>query len=140
MARTASFEKDPWTSKLRLDVPVKRMLIPVTVDHVNKARWIRFWDPVSVAIQDYLCEHACAEVFWNSDGFRPRYASDDARIGIHYERRRIEPDKLVYESKNYWIPLPRRATTAMWKLVNGTIDDFEKFTMALDLPTLVLKE
>ena len=139
MIRTTSFERDAWSSKLRLDVPVKRMLIPVTSEHVNRAVWGRFRDPVSMAIQAHLCEHACVEVFWNSDCFHPQYADDDARIGLHHEMLRPEIDRLIEERRNYWLPLPRRATAAMWKLRNSTIDEFKEFTMALDLPIYVLR-
>ena len=108
MTRTATFESSPWSSDLTPEVPVSRIRLEINAEHVSAATWRRYQDPVSLALRTHLSPHACASVFWNSDGFAPRYSDDEARIGIHQEVQDPETGRFDREL-HYWLPLPRRA-------------------------------
>ena len=131
-ARLITYEESPW-DPTTIQALAKRFLIHVSRQHVEEGRWTRFADPVSLALQVHLSDRSCAEVFWNSDGFGPRYPGDDARIGIHHEVS--DPDTETFVTENhYHLPLPRRATQAMWKLRRHGIHSFQPFTMAVYIP------
>ena len=132
MSKTATFEAKPWVASSEGEAPAQAIAIDVTQEHVDNGYWVQFRDPVSLAIKEKLGECACAEVFWNSDSFGPRYASDDARIGIHVEI--LNDYGRCIGERHYWMPLPRKATRAMWKLRSEGIETFEPFTMQLNLP------
>ena len=133
---TTIFEESPWRATTARTAPARRVTVEVTRAHVESARWRRFQDPVSLAVHDHLADHACAEVFWNSDSFGPRHAQDDARIGIHVETQ--DQDGTVNGEEHYYTPLPRRTARAMWKLSQEGIDTFRTFRTAVQLPLAAL--
>ena len=126
MTRTRSFETSPWSHTPTPEVPVARIRLRLTVQDVEEATWSLHHNPVSVALHRLLKDQACATMFWNSDAPAPQYAGDDARIGIHISKENGED--------SYWMPLPARATRAMWKLRCGGMPAFQPLTIALDLP------
>ena len=130
MNRLRSFEPKPWTRDRTDPVPISRIKIPLTAEHIEEATWSLYHNPVSVALRPHLNEHTVASLFWNSDSFGPRYFDDDARIGIHIENADGE--------SNYWLPLPVRATRAMWLLRSRGLPEFRPLTISLDLPTAAL--
>ena len=134
--REQSFETEPW-SRTRHAAPARNLTVTVTRDHVERAYWTKFMDPVSLAMKEALNEHACAETFWNSDGFQPRYPGDAARLGIHLES--LEPETGRMQEKSYWIPLPRRAASAMRKLSREGIVSFQEFRMRIWAPAQALR-
>ena len=136
--RTVPFESHHWNPASARPVPARRVTINISLEHVQEATWTRFRNPVSLALDPYLNEHACTDLFWNSDGFRPRYPEDDARIGIYQEVQNPETGAYDQEAE-YYIPLPRRATRALWNLSREGIEAFRPINMAIDLPLTVLK-
>ena len=138
MTRTATFESTPWSSDLTPKVPVSRILLEINAEHVSAAIWKRYQDPISLALRTHLCSHACATVFWNSDSFAPRYPDDEARIGIHLEVHDPETGRFDREL-HYWLPLPRRAARAMWKLRCQGAQYFTPFRTILHLPKNALE-
>lgn len=136
---TRAFESSPWRSwEMTPEVPVRRILVHVSREHVEEATWSLYWNPIAIALKPHLAERACASMFWNSDSFGPRYSDDDARVGVHQEI--YDPDTGHFiEELHYWLPLPRRATKAMWKLRCQGIDSFTPFNVALTLPTATLR-
>ena len=130
MTRLRSFEPEPWTRDRTDEVPITRVRVPLTVDHIEQATWSLYHNPVSVALAPHLNEHTIASMFWNSDSFAPRYHDDDARLGIHIEHEDQE--------SSYWLPLPVRATRAMWRLRSRGLPAFQPLTISLDLPTAAL--
>ena len=136
--RTATFESSPWSSDLTPEVPVSRIRLEINAEHVSAATWSRYEDPVSLALRTHLSPHACACVFWNSDGFAPRYSDDEARIGIHLEVQDPETGQFDREL-HYWLPLPQRAAQAMWKLRYQGAQYFTPFRTTLHLPKNALE-
>ena len=130
-ART--FETSPWSGD-SIQTEATRVDVAITGNHVSRARWARHADPVSLAVNEILRDGACADLFWNSDGFHPRGHDDDARLGVHVEDPQAEGGEV-----HYWQPLPRRAERALKKLyVNGT-EGFRPVTIRLYLPARALK-
>ena len=136
---TRVFESSPWSSReITPEVPVRRILAHVSREHVEEATWSLYRNPISIALTPHLAERACASMFWNSDSYSPRYPEDDARVGVHLEIYDPETGHFV-EEHSYWLPLPRRATRAMWKLCCEGIYTFQPFNVALTLPTATLR-
>ena len=133
---TAMFEASPWSPAERIEAPARTIRVQITRQHVEEARWRRFQDPISIALRDHLQENACAQVFWNSDSFAPKDSGDDARIGIYIENR--DPENGRTTEEQYHLPLPRRATQAMWKLRNQGDATFTPFKTILTLPAKAL--
>ena len=131
--KTATFEKEAWTPWDVHEVPAKQITVTITKEIVDEARWSRFQDPVSLAIRPLLNEQSCVQTFWNSDSWSPQGAHDDAKIGIHVEDR-------GQGELSHWLTLPRRATSAMWKLRSRGIEEFEPVTMKLTLPASALRD
>ena len=136
--RTVPFEASPWRASSARAVPAKRVTVEISREDIKEATWSRFNNPVSIALQEHLAQNTCADLFWNSDGFTPRYPDDDARIGIHQEVLHPQTGRLERE-EHYHLPLPRRATRAMWLLRKDGIDTFSTIRMAVDLPTACLR-
>ena len=133
---TTEFETSAWKTWDTVQAWARQVEVTITREVVDRARWRQFMDPVSLALDQVLQKHACAQVLWNSDGFRPRYAGDDGRIGIHVE---IQDDSgLTIREESYWTPLPQRAARAMRKLAREGAEEFESLTMRLKLPTVAL--
>ena len=133
---TAIFETSPWSPGERIEVPARTIRVQVTHEHVERALWRRFQDPVSIALREHLQENACAQVFWNSDSFAPQDSRDDARIGIYIEK--TNPENGQTTEDQYHLPLPRRATQAMWKIRSQGHSTFKPFTTILTLPAHAL--
>ena len=119
-------------------VPVRRVKATITKEHIKAASWSLYHNPVSLALQEHLSRDACASLFWNSDGFAPKYPEDEARIGIHQEVNDPESGSFL-EELHYNLPLPRRATRALWKLRRQGIETFNPFIIQVDLPEAALK-
>lgn len=132
---TTTYETSPWSRDTH-DAEARKLTLQVTQDHVDRARWIRFNDPVCQAVNDALGENACTELIWNSDGFHPRCHDDDARIGIHVEI--TDPATGRTTEYSYWQPLPRRAERALKKLYNRDARGFQPFTMRIAVPAAAL--
>ena len=132
MGRTRAFEPTPWSPSRTEAVPVTRARVPLTPKDIEEATWSLYRNPVSIAIKRLLNDRSCAAMFWNSDAPAPQHASDDARVGIHVETATGE--------SSFWLPLPVRATRAMWRLRQGGIAAFMPLTMALDLPVMALPD
>ena len=130
MPRLRSFEPDAWSTSRTEPVPCSRIKVPLTLEHIEKATWSLHHNPVSVALRTLLNENSCATMFWNSDSPSPLYHDDDARIGIHVETPAGEV--------SYWLPLPVRATRALWRLRSRGIDAFQSLVMSLDVPQCAL--
>ena len=135
--KTASFERDAWRSWDRHEAPARTVTVTVTAEHVSQAYWARFRDPVSLAIRPLLNERSTVQMYWNSDSWAPMGAYDDARIGIHIEPER--PEEGDEEEGAHWLPLPRRATAAMWKLRSKGSAQYTPVTIKLTLPAAALK-
>ena len=143
---TAMFETSPWSPRETIEVPARTIRVQVTQEHVGQALWTRFQNPVSIALRDHLQENACAQVFWNSDSFGPQDSGDDARIGIYIENTHPEngrpgskyPLHGQTTEDQYHLPLPRRATQAMWKIRSQGDSTFKPFTTILTLPAHAL--
>ena len=131
-----SFEREPWEPWNNVWASSKQVDIIIMRKHVEFGMWSQFRDPVSLAIKEQLNGHSCAQLFWNSDGFRPQYHNDTARIGIHTEI--YDEDKKCIREDSFWIPLPQRTTRAMWKLYKEGIDSFKPVTMRTKLPVVAL--
>ena len=130
MHRTRRFEPDAWSRALTHAVSVSRVRVTLTRQDIEEATWNLYRNPVSIALKKLLNDRSCATMFWNSDSPAPQHPGDDARIGIHVETSTGE--------SSFWLPLPVRATRAMWRLRQGGIAAFQPFTMALDLPLAAL--
>lgn len=130
MHRTRAFEPAPWSQSRTEAVPVTRVRVTITSRDIEKATWSLYWNPVSIALKRLLNDRSYAAMFWNSDAPAPQHAGDDARIGIHVETTNGE--------RSFWLPLPVRATRAMWNLRQRGIAAFTPVTMALDLPVMAL--
>lgn len=135
--REVAFLTEPWSPRPPALFPARTVNVAVTKEHVEQGYWRRFRDPVSLAIREILAENACADLFWNSDSFAPRYHDDDAMIGIFVEVPPDEPSGRCVEYAMH-LPLPVRATRAMWRLRCQGIDTFRDFTMRLQLPVMAL--
>ena len=133
--KLVTFETSPWSGNA-IATPARHIRVRVTREHVDEAFWRRFKDPVSIALKEHLHENALPDVFWNSDSFAPRYAGDEARVGIYTEGRDAQTGR-IWEAE-YHLPLPRRAAQAMWKLRNQGIEAFRPFTTILAIPASAL--
>ena len=133
---TALFETRPWSPGTHVRAPARSIIVEVTREHVNQAYWARFRDPISIALRDHLHPDASSDVFWNSDSFGPRYHDDDARISIYVEQ--TDPDTGRTTDARYHLPLPTRATRAMWKLRKQGVDTFQTLRMRVRIPTAAL--
>ena len=131
--KTPIFESDAWMPRDAHEAPARQVTVTITEEIVDQARWSRFYDPVSLAIEPLLNEHSCVETFWNSDSWAPRGAYDDARIGIHVEIDGHDP-------LSHWLPLSRKATQAMWKLRSKGLEHFTPVAMRLTLPVSALRD
>ncbi len=127
-----SFEKSPWNHRTTRS-PGQRLLVHVSREHIQQARWSRFLDPISLALRQHLSHHACADLFWNSDGFGPRHPGDEARTGIHHEIHDQATGDFI-EELHYHLPLPHRAARTMWRLRQQGIETFRPFNMSIHLP------
>ena len=124
-----AFETSPWAGA-HCKVPAKLVTVSIIQEHFQNAKWTRFCDPVSMALNELLNDGACADVFWNSDSFGPRYYGDEARIGFHIEDHPVE--------SHYYVPLPRRTADVMWKLRR---DGFiYPFSMKASIPVAALAD
>ena len=133
---TAEFERSAWQAWDTVHTPARQVDITITKEHVDRALWGRFHDPVSLAVEPVLQKNACVQVFWNSDSYRPLHAQDDARLGVSVE---IQDDTgHTTREESYWVPLPRRATRAMLALARRGPDNFTPVTMRVKLPTIAL--
>lgn len=131
--RMITYEDSPWDPAGFHQAPARRVTVHVAQTDAEGAAWTRFDDPISRAIQRHLSEHACADVFWNSDSFGPRHPTDDARITIHQDC--YDPDNgLLVNEFSHSLPLPTRAARAMWRLRTLGIAQFRPFNMRIDLP------
>ena len=130
MPRLRSFEPDAWSTSRTDPVPSTRIKVPLTLEHIERATWSLHRNPVSLALRPLLNEESCATMYWNSDSPSPLYHDDDARIGIHVETRDGE--------QSYWLPLPVRATRALWRLRSCGIEAFQPLIMSLDVPQCAL--
>lgn len=128
---TKTYETSAW-SRDTVEAQARNMTVEVTRDHVERGHWRRFADPVSLAVNEALPEHACASVFWNSDGFRPRHAGDDARLGFYVEVTDPETGRTTEEE--YWLLLPRQAERALKRLSIQGSSSFQPFRMRLAVP------
>lgn len=134
---SATFEPSPWSPGERITAPARNVRIQVTREHLEKALWRRFHDPVSIALKEHLQENACAQVFWNSDSFAPQYPGDEARVGIYVESR--DPRTGRSTEQEYHLPLPQRAAQAMWRLRSQGPQAFRPFTTNLTIPVQALE-
>ena len=130
MNNTVDFAIKPWGPLHENKILSKYITVAITNEHIDKSVWRRFMDPVSIALNEYLNDYSCADVFWNSDGFAPYDAQDDAYIGFHIENPTNE--------YSYYTPLPLRATKAMWKLRKNGQNNFDQFKMRVPIPLLAL--
>ncbi len=135
---TAMFETSPWSPGERIAAPARTIKVEITQDHLEEARWRQFQDPVSIALREHLQENACAQVFWNSDSFAPQDSRDEARIGIYIENK--DPENGQSTEDQYHLPLPRRATRAMWKIRSQGASAFKPFTTHVTLPAQALAD
>lgn len=135
--RTAEFLTEPWSPHPPALAPAREVRVEVTRKHVDQAYWLRFQDPISIALRECLNEDTCADVFWNSDSFAPLYHDDEAMIGIYVE---IAPENNDQPSEQhaFHLPLPVRAARAMWRLRNRGAEEFRDFTVRLTLPECAL--
>ena len=118
-------------------VAAQRTAVAITWDHLERAVWRQFHDPVSQALRELLNDHATAYVFWQSDGWRPRYPDDEADVRLAMEVQDDEgryTGQLLYETR-----LPRRATTAMKRLAGVSRGQFSPVAMSIDIPVPMLK-
>ena len=136
-AREVAFLTEPWSPHPPVMIPARTVNVTVTRQHVEQGYWSRFRDPVSLAIREILAENACVDLYWNSDSFAPRHHDDDAMIGIFVEVPPDEPGGRCVEHAMH-LPLPVRATKAMWRLRCLGIDTFRDFNMRLWLPAMAL--
>ena len=134
---TAKMEHNILPLDAEAQVEVKRVSTIVTVDHVENGRWARFRDPVSLAIRELLNENSCCDVFWQSDGWRPRYSDDEADIGIYTEIY-DENGKFIKEMC-YKVRLPRRAEKQMRRVAGVSSGIFEPVPIAVDIPVMSLR-
>lgn len=130
MSTMAKFKESPWSTSPPIEIPSKYLIVDVTADHVAQSIWTRFMDPVSIALKEKLNDCACADTFWNSDSFSPSHTNDDAYIGIH-----VEASDKEY---SYYVPLPTRATKAMWKLRTQGCHTFKSFKIRIPVPLIAL--
>ena len=135
--RNRTFEESPWSGDT-LEAECRNVTLKVTNEHLDQGRWSRFLDPVSLAVSETLGEHACAELFWNSDSFRPNGSDDEARLGIHVEIR--NPDTGAWREDSFWQPLPRRAEAVMKRLGQQGISGFQPFSMRIPVPVCALPQ
>ena len=134
-ART--FEESPWSGDT-VEADCRNVTLKVTNEHLDQGRWSRFVDPVSLAVSEALGENACAELFWNSDSFRPNGSDDEARLGIHVEIH--DPDTGSWREDSFWQPLPRRAEAVMKRLGQQGISGFQPFSMRIPVPVSALPQ
>ena len=137
--RLVTYETSPWSGSDSDTVPSRRITVHVSTEDVQQAFWARFQDPVSIALRRHLGDHACADVFWNSDSFGPRYPDDEARITINHESYDPATGTFLNESQ-HCVPLPIRATRAMWRLRSKGIEHFHPFSMRIDVPEAALPQ
>ena len=132
---TANLERHPRSSE-QIEVPVKRIRIVITRQHVEDARWAMFLDPVSMAIGQHTRD--CApSVHWQSDSWRPRYHDDEADVHIYQEV--MDAHGQVVGELHHQTKLPRRAERAMKKLSADGIDSWKDTAMSIDIPVSMLK-
>ena len=126
------FELEAWSGAREMTEPLdtKRLKFTLTQEHVDRAYWRQFRDPVSECLNEALDEHPAVQVFWNSDGWFPRYPDDDAYVGMSVETLDGE--------LSIWQPLPRSAERAMKHLaLRGKCD--VPVTFQLDVPTICMR-
>ena len=120
-------------------VDIKRASVLVTVDHCDRGRWARFYDPISLALkEEVLNENSCCCVLWESDGWKPRAADDEANILIYTEKYN-EEGEFLHET-TYQVKLPRRAELNMRRLAGVSKGIFEPTVLAVDVPVMALRE
>lgn len=136
--KTRAFHRSAWSSDLTPEVPVKKVKISLTAEHVQAATWSLYNNPVSVAIRPHLSENAAVSMIWNSDSYGPRHAGDEAQIGIHIEAHDPETGRFI-EERDYYLKLPKRAQQALWKLRCQGLHFFQPITMTLELPAAALR-
>lgn len=129
---TKTYEDSPWSSSSVVS-EARNLTIQVTRRHAEESRWTRFRDAVSLAVKEKLGENACANVFWNSDGFLPRPAGDDARLGFYVEV--TDPETGATAEEEYWLPLPRRAERGLKRLATQGTAGFQPFSFRVAIPT-----
>ena len=133
----ATFEPSgqPPTEQL---VAVQRIHAVVTPEHAAQAYWSRFQDPVALALRELLQPNASVCVFWQSDGWRPRWPNDEAYIltamEIHDSQGNFAGE-LTYQTR-----LPRRAERAMRRLAGVSAGRFEPTPISIDLPVAMLRQ
>ena len=113
-AKPFTFETESWGPET-IELPALSITLDLLEPEPEGNPLRRFHDPLSRALREICNENTCAEVFWNSDSFVPRYPSDDARFGIFIE---IYEDGKFQKEMQCWQPLPRSADQAMKRIAN----------------------
>lgn len=116
----------------------RRFRATITQEHVEQSYWSRFRDPVANALREILNDNTAVCALWQSDGWRPRYADDEASVILYLENH--DDNGLVNGQVVYEAGLSRRVESAMKRLAGMSRGEFRETPIILDLPVCMSRE